>query len=473
MATVAKTCSHNVRKTAAYILEVLAIIASALLIGGCNGNDANSQEVFEEGIPVEVNFSLSSRSNSFEASRGDGTPADPVDDNEKINDWFIVFVDKNNKVSKILSRKDAVVSTPNYNPMEQETFRCILPSGTYSIYAFANMTETELQAATGISFTEGSTITPSEIDGKEWTTELNCWDISKPIPMTGFLKNVVVRNTMEETFSIEVVRMVAKVEFKFSNPSDKAVSIHSVSFDPVTTSNVSLFPRNKSGISYDHLGNGYYSALPNATYDKIIVDFSSPVTVTSGTTQEKSVTVYIKESISRRANDGAFTVGINVSYADGIQEHQQYNITKDIKEYINRNDWIVIPITLSGYDVKAEVSFYPPIGGYPAVLSTTDPDGSQIFTFGTEGEFVIVPYVIDKISGIHLLPKDYTLTLGTLEGDEIFEKDKKPQIAPNTSSSLPHEILGTLSTAKGKAKIPIIIKIGDKTYTRIIYLIRE
>lgn len=444
-----------------------------LLASGCvSDREPGGNEEFEEGLPTEVAFTISSRFNGVD-TRADGTPADPENANEKINEWFMVFADRNNVVRKVISRSAAGIKTEG-NPVEEETFRFILPSGTYSVYAFANMSEDNLKDATGLSFAEESVIVPSEIDEKIWTAELNKWDIeSNPIPMSGFLKNIQVRSTIEETFSIEVVRMVAKVQFLFSNPTDVDIAVKEISIDPVTLSSVSLFPRNSSGISYTHLGESAYTALAGATYGALSVDYTSPVEVAAGTTLTSPVkkSVYIKESLSTKENDGAFTVGLTVSHTGGIQEYQQYNITKDIQGYINRNDWIVIPIMLSQYDVSVEALFYPPIGGYPAVLSTVAPDGSQVFTFGTEGEFAIVPHVIDKLAGTHLAPSGYSIELGAISDDTgIFSKT--PTLT-TTSASLPDEITGTLSTAKGKATVEVIVKIGNQTYTRKIYIIRE
>ncbi|MDE6696888.1 MAG: hypothetical protein K2K25_08405 [Muribaculaceae bacterium] len=474
------THRHN-NSNIAHLKRAWCIVHCALavlLIAGC-GNDKEpvGNVDFEEGIPTEVIFSISSHFNSSVASRADGTPKDPENDNEKINDWLLVFSDtKTNTVQKIITRAE-VKKTAEMTPVEAETFRFILPSGHYNVYAFANISAEELETAIGLSFSEGSKIIPSVIDWKAWTTELNNWNIDEnPIPMSGFRKNIEVKNTIEETFSIEVVRMVAKVEFQFTNISGKKVSINEVSLDPVTTSEVSLFPRNSTGINYDHLGNTAFTALNGAAYGVVSQNYTTPVTVEASTEESaisKSASIYIKESLSNRPyNDNAFTVGLKVTHEDGVSEHQQYNITKDIKNYINRNDWIVIPITLSRYDVSVEALFYPPIGGYPAVLSTTDPDGSQIFTFYTEGEFALVPHVFDKHTGQHLSPQEYTIEIGNISGMTFIFKNNGPTVT-QTATSLPDEIIGSFnSNAYGKASIEVKVIIGSQVYTRNIYIIR-
>lgn len=471
------------------------LLASVLLIAGCGDSSHNPEESVEEGIPTKVTFSLSAMSNSSPLSRGDGTPVDPVDDNEKINDWFVVFVDKNNLVREIVSRADAGISITN-NAVEQETFSCILPSGTYSVYAFANITPEELTTATGLTFSKNSSVKHEDIQKAVWntvqygesnnelTTELNLW--SGNIPMSGHLSQIKVRNTIEESFSIEVVRMVAKVEFKFTNPTEDDITIKSISLEPVTQTAVSLFPNGatKDGISYDYLGNRAYTPVVGATYKKLTCEISKTI-------QKKSTGnchFYIKESFSNRANDRLFTIWLNLSHGSESPYLDQYNLTKNIKEYINRNDWILIPITLSEYDVRAEAIFYPPIGGYPAFLATNDPDGSQVFTFGTEGEFVITPYVIEKTTGTPLPSDRYKIRseLTVSDPNGIFQK--RPALSPTTSTALPDEIIGSIKsigdgTRTDRATVSFTVDVYDKpyttsgatvarSYTRTIYIIR-
>ena len=467
---------------------LLSILAAPLLLSGGCGDSASAEESdFTEGIPSEVSFSISALTLKNGLTRADGIPVDPEYDNEKIKDWFLVFVDKNGKISKILHRSDAEAKVVDKNkPVEAETFRCILPSGTYSIYVFANMTEVDLKTASGITFQLNGSIDKETLAKEIWETELNLWNISeKAIPMTGYLGNVKIKNTIEETFSIEVVRMMAKVELRFANSGDSDITVNSVSLDPVTKSPVSLFPNGTVGISYDYLGEEAYTPIKGAVYDMLTYTPSS-LTVKSGTSLDKPerCLLYIKESISKRDNDNAFTVGLSISHADGVTDYLQYNITSDIRGYINRNDWVMIPISLSQYDVKVEALFYPPIGGYPAFLSAVDPEGAQVFTFGTQGDFAIVPYVTDKQTGTSLSPQRYSIAFSEedlYDPNGIFEK--KPSMG-TTSAGLPYEILGKLGTKEGKAVISMTVEIYDRpmtdpgakvvqAYTRKIYILRD
>ncbi len=497
---------------------VMGLMISSLLSGCAESSKDDEpqkpeQPTYEVGEPVEVSVSLSSRSMISSGTRSDGRPAEPDDPNEKIKDWFLVFVHRSGKVSKIVTRSATLKGTA----VEQETFKCIIPTGTYSVYAFANITPAELQAASGVKFIEGNTLTEEAqnsikkgvwkglessdgckhaedapvshggivIDAKAdkvTNNNLNLWDIKKAIPMTGYLPEVKIQNKVEESFSIEVVRMLAKIDFKISNSTNKNIKVNGIGLDPVTVSPVSLFPNGAStaGISYGFLGNyAFTPPVAGAEYARLMYKPETPWTVNANTTLDKPCRFYFKESLSERDNGKLFTVWLDVTHADGDRSVVQYNVTSTIKEYINRNDWIVIPVDLSRYAVQVDALFYPPIGGYPAYLSSTNPDGSQVFTFGTQGEFCIVPHVIDKETGEHLSPSLYKF--GIKEGsisdpDGIFKKT--PTIS-ETAPSLPDEILGTLNTNQGTAYLTIWVTVTDpetdqdRTYYRTIHIVRD
>ena len=460
-------------------LTATLFYAVAPLFCGCSDDSpASAENDFETGIPASVGISIGTmRGNSVRAgdSTGDGTPASPSDNNEMINSWWIAFVNDDGVISDILDRSSNLTDA-----VEMESFRCTIPSGNYDIYAFANIDRETLKTETGIDFKKGSEIVPEDVESAVWRSSLNNWDSSKPIPMSGFLKRVKIKNTVEENFSIEVVRMVAKVEFRFDNSSSEDVIIHNISIDPVTDSSISLFPRGAAGISYSHLGNSPYSPLTGAGYHKLLLSLDIGNRIGAGEKLDRSF--YIQESVSDRANDNAFTIGLNVSHDNGVSEFEQCNITRDILTYINRNDYIVIPVTLSRYDVKVEALFYPPIGGYPALTSAFDPEGAQIFTFGTQGDFEIATTVTDKQTGTHLAPVYYNITLSDISDPQgIFSKT--PALT-GTSSSFPDEVTGTLNANKGKATLEFTVNIYDKpgyqagaritnSYTRKIYIIRN
>ncbi|MDE6742069.1 MAG: hypothetical protein K2J58_07040, partial [Muribaculaceae bacterium] len=131
------------------LIYLCATVLTAVLSVGCSqseGKDDPDAPGFEEGIPTEVSITLSSRSGN--QTRADGKPKDPVASVEFIHDWWIAFVDSKKNVT-ILERKDAknkvnsiTGSSTDANAnggFEVETFKTIIPSGNYRIYAFANI----------------------------------------------------------------------------------------------------------------------------------------------------------------------------------------------------------------------------------------------------------------------------------------------------------------------------------------------
>ena len=122
-----------------------------ILLSACaseNEQDDPNDPGFEEGIPTEVTITLSARSGNGTRAGEDGTPKDPTSSVELMHDgWWIVFIDKKNTV-RVIGQKDNEVtdrvkslpsSVANPDGFEAETFKIILPSGTYRVYAFANV----------------------------------------------------------------------------------------------------------------------------------------------------------------------------------------------------------------------------------------------------------------------------------------------------------------------------------------------
>lgn len=446
------------------------LFASALFAVGCSSE--KEPDPVTEGVPTQVSVAITALSAPRLApASGDGTPVDPASDDERIKSWLIAFVDRTGKIARIVSRSDAETGiAADAAAVESETFKCIVPTGNYDLYAFANITRADIKQYAGIDLVEDAILDRAGLENAAWSQNLNLH--AGPVPMSGVLKGVKVNNTIEETFSIEVVRMLAKVEFTLTNNSGAQVKVNSISISPITTSAISLFPMGPDGISYDHLGQSDYKERSGAEYGEI----SSPLEATLADGGKATASFRIQEGISKSQNGGGFTIGLKVAQPDGLADLQQYGVTRDIRGYINRNDLIRIPIELTQYSVTIRALFYPPIGGYPAFMETVDPDGSQVFTFGTQGEFAIVAEVIDKKTGQRVAPERYEVgAVSCTDTDNIFTSE--PTLSA-TSSALPPEILGRLSTNEGSATVTVTLKITDdnsniRSITRTLYIVRD
>lgn len=88
-----------------------------------------------------------------------------------------------------------------------------------------------------------------------------------------------------------------------------------------------------------------------------------------------------------------FMITVKFKRGDNAKEEELHFSPTDQLEWINRNDHIIIPISITDVTVDWEVLFYPPIGGYPAEIDNKD-EFNYYCEFGTQGEFIIVPTII-------------------------------------------------------------------------------
>lgn len=399
------------------------------------------------------------------AATGDDDSADPAG-NDIINTWFMAFVDNSNKVAKIISRPAS-----NTAPVEEEWVDFEIARGTYTVYAFANIDEETLADETGISLAEGAIVDPAALASAKWASSLNDWSDDKLIPMSG-KQTVNVTGKDNESFSIEVVRMVGKVEMQFSNESQKTISVERVKFYNVAEGPLTFFP------NYATLGKKptFADAVTPAEIDHTLAE---PLALGAFTHPElvKSHTFYVRESVAEGLHPtGHFVVAVGVSRNGVADEEQLYSLTNSLG-WINRNDHVIIPIRFIDWVLRFDINFYPPIGGYPA-LTLEEKDSEQYATFGTQGRFVITPMLrkADSNDYIPVSQLNPTLELAA-DSDPIFT-------TVPTRDPLSGEITGELNATEGRAELKLTLTVQQPTsndgtttvariYERKIYIIRK
>lgn len=363
------------------------------LLSGCGGGDvAGDEPTGPAGGMAEVTVTLSSRAsdNVSRAEGDDGIPADPDNAIEKIHTWWLAFVDKSGGI-KYLERagRDA-------GGFETERIKATVPAGIYDVYAFANIRKpadadafiNSLSWSNGVNGNGMSGLLSAVADAPTFSGDGKLWDKSKDIVMTGYLKGVTVRNTMEESFSIEVVRSVAKVEFDFTNPTTDAITLKKLTFGRVQTGDIRLMPE------YDKLGRTGYTDFGTPSYGEIEVTMNQALATTGGTHKEL---FYCKESKGAE-EEGAFKIELTADRTkngeSAATEQKRTFYTRNIRGYINRNDWLVIPITFNEWTILWRFHYYPPIGGYPYEFDQNEEGSSLEATVGTGGEFELYPEIM-------------------------------------------------------------------------------
>ena len=464
-------------------LLVLAIMTMSLF-AACTSN------VFEYNGTVDaykrkvtLHGSIVSRSGA--TSRA-STYKDTQIDNELIQSWWIVFVNRsNNKIAAIKQRE-----TGKSTYVRDEQFLLNLNAGQYDVYSFANISKSEVEALSNVGTIELDGDFPAALSNGNAAYDITklipngTKEGEKLIPMTGH-KTISVSSTDEVEEEFEVIRMVAKIELLFKNASQKDIKVLYAKIYPLNVGNISVIP------DYSTLTYGSETDPKLMSSGVTATDSSNPTQITFATDDGSGTNIYpslaavsstsasftsrfyVRESLASSHPVGQFLVNVGIE-RDGKTEEILYALSGEDFSGINRNDWVQIPITFTDYVVSLNVNFYPPIGGYPATI--TENKGEEFYcTFSTQGEFEIYPTVIYAKDGtqVHYPNWDYSTTTLTVGGDKnIFKVE--PTINTDTG-----EITGTLGTDTGTAYVDVIVKVEtsagvwqDAVYKRRVYIIR-
>ena len=371
--------------------------------------------------------------------------------NELINSWWVVFADATGTVRKIVKNSPDMAAG-----VDRDEFTVELPSGTYTIYAFANIEPAELRRATGLQFAVGEK--PAQDPATAvWAEMPNNPAPVSLIPMSG-TATIAFRGS-DTSFTIELIRMLAKVRIRITNASADDITVDTIEFGRLNKGGVPLLP------DYAALEE-CPSILPQAASTAEELLFAPAATAAPGASTE--LTFYVRESSAALTHPaGRYFVTFGVTRPDGAIAEEHYAITDELL-WIQRNDYIDLPIVISDLTVDWSVLFYPPIGGYPAVVESAEGD-DRFLTFGTPGKFRVRPEV--RRDGEPLYPGDYDFTIISTDGDTgIFTT--LPAKDPLTG-----EITGELASSTGTAILTCALDIrnGGRTETRIrkLYFIRK
>lgn len=436
-------------------LYITLLLCTSLTFTSCTGNEGPDRESNESSNLVTM--SIASRATA-------GTHA-ADGDNELINSWWMAFVAPDGTVVETLDRTEAYdpagQKLPN-SAVERETFNVSLADGTYKVYAFANFTGSSPSSNIwGIKKGEKM----PDLSSSTWATGI---DNDSNIPMTGFT-TFTAPSPESENLIVEVVRMFAKLEFQFSttdaNSSNTAMKLRGViktlkriKVHNAATSAVKLLP------DYTKLEGGAPSLPADASNSDLEYTVDMPLN-----SSNTSFWQYIFESTAAAHPTGHYVLDFEIeTVKDGTSSTETISALAYQLDHITRNDWIRIPVTFTDWTVRLDVRFYPPIGGYPAVV--VDSKGHEFYAkFGSSGYFEIIPEVSDSNTGAVLNADKYTVAVTLESGSELFSR---------TPSWENGELVGELAEGKtGTAVIDLKITVKDdtlaQTFTRKLYIIRS
>ena len=357
----------NIRR---YIYPYAAALLTGMVAVSCASESA---EAPDNGLPAPVGISITAAPLGV-STRGfadEELTEEPASSSELINNWIVFFT----QGGEVISFEEGGSTTGVWNDRVQTE----LPRGRYTVLAFANMDNEKLKDL----FKEGEALP------KDWQNLMNDEknEDNRPlIPMSGY-REINVTQTVNETFSIEVVRMLAKVQFAFKNESQTPVSIEKIEFQPVYDGDIYLFPEEGNGDN--RFVEGVYPDPQNYGMRTIAPKLSLP----NFNDTDRS-TFYIKESAAKGNHPtDHFHIGISLK-RNGETENATYALASDELQTILRNDYVLFPVVISDYIPRLEVYDYPPIGGYPVQVES---NGNEFYaTFSSSGAFDIEAKLVNS-----------------------------------------------------------------------------
>lgn len=479
-------------------LSKLATLVLALTFTAC------SQEAVEEPVPEaegNVHITLSAPFNAPEtrAPQSAGYTADVDKTRELIESYYVVFTqDKSGTetIVKVVEKADAKVGA---NGKESERLDIELRSGTYKVYAFANIPFSYLNGTDNAASKPGYNLTvdaampdlsaatfliPDGVmkSGKSFKDKcfVPCEDVEM-VPMTSINgQTITVTERTSQTFGIEVVRMLAKVQFDFRNPTTTDLKINRIKMSDLTVNNSTVTPKrdgatmlmNYNDLYTDHNSGtnsfldapinrpaGFNTATLDANYmlpssDPNYIDVPRALAAHTNSDPspqydgKRSVSFYVLESQAKDYSspdpldgtfvDNAFQLDFDIDEETpkGLGDNIRYAITKpDNFTTIHRNDWIVIPVTIGEWVMSLTAFSYPPIGGYPSARVSADKSGNFHVAFATPGDISFYP-VIHKY---YSTTDDFYLN----DPDRIVKRASSDVLDPSNPKDKPFMSLAT------------------------------
>lgn len=385
----------------AKIYYYICIWAVCLLAACSAGDDATSfpgQADAENRVGVTLQLSAlssqtsqSSRSSLTRAAWETDTEALP---GEMMKSWFVVVV-QNGTIEKIITSdlKSGVTE------VEKDQVFVELNKGETTFYSFANIKPEDigLDAITSV----GQPL-PAGFDEKTYQMDGNCQhfhllmtpDFLNGYPMSNKQTVDVVDN--QQVISLEVIRMMAKVQLSITNATDHAIVLKRITLSDVTLNgnpNIKLLPN--VDLANELKGVNLADGVAKGTITLTAAE-NDGITIEERATQ--TACFYMNESLVDKGADGGnryFILSLTtVDATTGTTSNHRYAMLS--WNEIRRNDYLKIPIKLEDYQIRWTVEAFSPIGVLPKV---TDDGENLSLDFGYYGEFHIKPEVI-KLSRI-------------------------------------------------------------------------
>lgn len=460
--------------------KFLLYIVLALVCVACSTDDMLGEGGKEGG---KVTFSL------FASKANTGTLVGDAEECELIK-WYRVVITKPGSQQIVRCIDNTLGSAVEKDQLEEIQ----ITPGTYSVYAFANI---DFDYLNDLGIKEGGTI-PANIntltyrvphhfaatpdaDGNpqgQLVSAEDFADAGEYIPMTGLAPQTIEASTrVSQTYNIEVRRLFAKLEFVFTNKTTSDIQVNGLSvggmnYNAQAAGNILL-------MNYEEQRHQLNYTVPEKPAT-LSFAFGTPE-VLSKDGPAVSHSFYVLESRADNATN-TFPLSFNITKKgvspSATEDAVRYALTDpNTITLIHRNDWIVLPITLTDWQMRLEGLSYPPIGGYAEADIAENDQQDFLVTFYGPGDFVIRPFVRRYYDAADWFGLDDKTRI---EGDPVIEVDNTSKLfnkVPRLTKS--GEILGTMNQAPGKVAsltVSLNVKVSaslTQTIKRKIYVTQK
>ena len=469
------------------IYYYICIWAVCLLAACSAGDEATSfpgQADAENRVGVMLQLSALS-SQTSQPSRSSLTRAAWETDiealpGEMMKSWFVVVV-QNGKIEKIITSdlKSGVTE------VEKDQAFVELNKGETTFYSFANIKPGDigLDASTSVGH-----LLPTDFDDKTYQMDGNSHlfhlsmtpEFQNGYPMSN--KQMVNITDNQQVISLEVIRMMAKVQLSITNATDHAINLKTITLSDVTQNgnqNIKLLP------NVDSNNQLQVNLANSAKKGTITLTAAGNNGMTIEARDKQTACFYMNESLVDKGEDGGnryFILSLTtVDATTGTTSNHRYAMLS--WNEIRRNDYLKIPIKLEDYQIRWKVEAFSPIGVLPKV---TDDGKNLSLDFGYYGEFHIKPEVI-KLSrtGSQILPvSEWQMGTDAAGSDGWKLQEQKPEGADGVNifdaspSWIPvtYRLEGEMGNRTGSAIYTMKIKVkeqnGSGTYPVISRKVR-
>ena len=407
--------------------------------------------------------SPSSRSSLTRAADTDALPG------EMMKSWFVVVV-QNGTIEKIITSD---LKSLGVSEVEKDQVFVELNTGKTTFYSFANIKPSEIgldvNSSVGQSLPAGFDEKTYQMDGNSKLFRLLMEpDFQNGYPMSN--KQVVnITTTNQQVISLEVIRMVAKVQLSITNATDHAINLKTITLSDVTLNgdqNIKLLPNVDSNNQLQ--GVNLANSVKKGTITLTPAE-NDGITIEARFSQ--TACFYMNESLVDKGTDDGnryFILSLTTEDAGtgAITNHRYAMLSWN---EIRRNDYLKIPITLEDYQIRWKVEAFSPIGVLPKV---TDDGENLSFDFGYYGEFHIKPEVIklSRTSSQTLSVSEWQMGTETTGADAWTLKEQNPQGADGVSifDSSPawvpsaYRLEGEMGNRSGSAIYTMKIKVKEQ-----------